>query len=150
MLIITLATILVFSSQSGNQSNGISNRIANKIEIFLDAQGNNSYNAEDINFVIRKLAHFTEYLILTILLIVCCSYFLRRVLLTLLISSIVGVSLAFIDEYFQRSSGGRTSSLFDIMIDSFGVLIGIIIGGVFMVYFKQILLNENKVDDFKK
>jgi VanZ family protein len=80
-----------------------------------------------VQFVVRKCAHVTEYAILAILLwrAICRGTNLRMKLLLLTTSVwIAATFVAAIDEYHQSFVISRTASLIDLMIDSCGALIG--------------------------
>ncbi|MGB9637244.1 MAG: VanZ family protein, partial [Microgenomates group bacterium] len=79
------------------------------------------------DFIIRKIAHFSEYFILYL-------FFYRSVKNTTKFSSRKVFLLAFVltifyaisDEYHQTFVFGRTGRPFDIGVDSFGALLGLI------------------------
>ncbi len=81
----------------------------------------------DINTVIRKLAHFTEYGILTILFWQLWSP-LKRVYTWAILSS---VAYAISDEFHQRFVVGRGSSPVDVLIDSCGACFAIYLISLF-------------------
>ncbi|HEY9827849.1 MAG TPA: VanZ family protein [Stenomitos sp.] len=74
-----------------------------------------------LNFVIRKLAHFTEYAILTVL-----GYWgwVRGVKLlpaqAIRFALFWSIMFAISDEFHQRFEPGRTSLITDVLIDSIG------------------------------
>jgi VanZ family protein len=72
-------------------------------------------------FVARKLAHVTEYFVLTILLYYAFGY--RRLSTAIFIS----ILYAFSDETHQLFVPGRVGSLVDVAIDSFGVFLSLIV-----------------------
>ena len=78
-------------------------------------------------FVLRKLAHFTEYAALGL-----CLYALARRRLTplpaLALALGMAVAFAFVDEWHQLSVPGRDGSLRDVGIDSLGALAGVLLG----------------------
>ncbi len=80
---------------------------------------------ETLNVPIRKLAHFTEYLILCLLWINALnkSNVKHKYLLAILFSIIYAIS----DEYHQTFISGRSGQLLDVLIDSGGVITGSII-----------------------
>ena len=80
---------------------------------------------EKLNIPIRKLAHFTEYLILCILWLNALSQsnIKHKYIYAILISIIYACS----DEYHQTFISNRAGQLFDVFIDSSGVIIGSII-----------------------
>lgn len=79
----------------------------------------------DFNVIIRKNAHFFEYMVLAILIGNCYKYFLNRnsVINMLFICLVCAV----IDEFNQSFVIGRTSSIRDVLIDFGGSLLGIAI-----------------------
>lgn len=80
--------------------------------------------AEIPDNVIRKSAHFFEYLILGLLFYK--GYFIRRKQnKTFLISSMSGVLYSITDEIHQFFVQGRAMRAFDVMIDSIGIFTGV-------------------------
>ena len=69
-----------------------------------------------IHFIIRKLAHFTEYAILGFL----AARAFRTSPRWFLISALLVVVYALIDEYHQSFVPSRTASVFDSLIDMAG------------------------------
>ena len=102
------------SVESSNQSNFIVDIIANIFKI---------ENIELLSFIIRKLAHYTEYLILGFLVI---NMFTKNNINNLyLISIILCIIYATSDEIHQIFVPGRACQLRDILIDSIGSITGI-------------------------
>lgn len=102
------------ATESANQSNFIVNIITNIFKI---------ENIEVLSFIIRKLAHFTEYLILGFLTINMLDKndISKKYLLSILICIIYATS----DEIHQIFVPGRTCQIKDILIDSIGSITGI-------------------------
>lgn len=118
--------ILGFSSQSGESSEGISHFLSNRIfETLNQVETDNTYDVATINLVIRKLAHYTEYLLFALFLLTALSNLGKRFWLPVFLTAAASIALAATDEYRQAFSGGRTSSLFDVGVDSLGALVGI-------------------------
>lgn len=118
LVLIWMIIIFIMSSfnaeDSANQSNFIVNIIANILNI---------NNIELLNLIIRKLAHFTEYLILGVLVI---NMFTKNnakkyYLLSILLCIIYAIS----DEIHQLFVPGRACQIKDILIDSIGSITGI-------------------------
>ena len=76
-----------------------------------------------IHFITRKIAHFTEYAILGFL----AARAFRPYQRWFLISAVLVVVYALIDEYHQSFVPSRTASVFDSMIDIAGGLTALII-----------------------
>lgn len=74
---------------------------------------------------IRRLAHLTEYMTLGVVLSsfsVLISRHSHKVRVLL-----IGIGVAAIDEYIQLFSGGRTSTWHDVVLDSIGCMVGIVL-----------------------
>lgn len=102
------------ATESTNQSNFIVNIITNIFKI---------ENIELLSFIIRKLAHLTEYLILGLLV---ANMFTKNNINNLyLISIILCIIYATSDEIHQLFVPGRACQLRDILIDSIGSITGV-------------------------
>ena len=119
-ILMLLWMILIFTmssfdaTESTNQSNFIVNIITNIFKI---------ENIELLSFIIRKLAHFTEYLILGLLV---ANMFTKNNINNLyLISIILCIIYATSDEIHQLFVPGRACQLRDILIDSIGSITGV-------------------------
>ena len=134
-LILTLAvmvTIFMFSSQNAEESSQTSSTITKAAVIIIDS---NYYNEPPekqkeiwdlASFIVRKLAHFSIYTVLGF----CASTTLgRRKLFTLRSLGAVafGSLYALTDEFHQSFSAGRSCEFRDMMIDSGGALLGMLI-----------------------
>lgn len=118
LVLIWMIIIFIMSSfnaeDSANQSNYIVNIISNVLNI---------NNIELLNLIIRKLAHYIEYLILGILVI---NMFIKNnIPQSYLISIIFCVIYAISDEIHQFLIPGRACQIKDILIDSIGSITGI-------------------------
>ena len=78
-------------------------------------------------FIIRKSAHFTEYLILGILLGSYFSMIERGALQRFITPTFSGLAIAFIDETIQMFVVGRSGEIRDMWIDFGGVALGVLI-----------------------
>ncbi len=118
LVAIWMIIIFIMSSfnsvESSNQSNFIVDIIANIFKI---------ENIELLSFIIRKIAHYTEYLILGLLVI---NMFTKNNINNLyLISIIFCIIYAISDEIHQLFVPGRACQIKDILIDSIGSITGI-------------------------
>lgn len=75
------------------------------------------------DFVVRKLAHFTEFAILGALLTITVYLYTGKRLKSLVISVPIGICIAVSDELIQTASEGRSCEIRDMLIDSSGVII---------------------------
>jgi VanZ family protein len=123
-IIIWMIVIFMFSSQNGNQSEHNNRFVIDLLKhlgINLDtALKNNS------NFIVRKCAHMTEYFILYILVFRALSQEISYS--KALICSLVIVSAyASTDEFHQSFIPGRGPSVRDVMIDTCGGIIALLV-----------------------
>lgn len=98
-----------------------------------------------VEFFIRKGAHFGTYLVLGVLLCLALyTYFKRNYFLRVFVPWMMATGLAAFDEFHQGLTGGRTPSVVDVILDSFGALTGIVILVIilYFIYRKE----ENKID----
>ena len=94
---------------------------------------------EELQFIVRKSAHFIGYMILGILasgLILYYGNINKKYLLAFLICVIYAIS----DEIHQLFVPGRSGQVRDVLIDSAGSLLGIII----VMAFEKLLIKFNK------
>lgn len=134
LIILWMGVIFYFSSMTADvstrQSNGfISMTIGKIIDVFYDDISINEKQEiiENIKIPIRKLAHISEFFILTILVslyINCYNIDIKRLLLiTFIISFIYACS----DEFHQLFVSGRSAAFIDVLIDSIGIISWLII-----------------------
>lgn len=120
----------MLSHQPGADSTVTSNGVAVLIFRILDFVLGNIGMSEELFLVryipiIRKMAHFTEFAILGILIEnVLCDYAGKN---SVYLSLLIGFLYACSDEIHQLFIVNRYCSFYDVMIDSFGVLIGVIL-----------------------
>ena len=121
--IVWIMVIFSFSLQSGEESGKLSGGIvAWIVSLFFP---DDFAHIELVHFLVRKAAHFTEYLILGILL----SLTVREAkwIKPVLIPWGIGTCVASCDETIQLFSDGRAGQITDVMLDSSGVLTGCMI-----------------------
>ena len=122
LLIAWMILIFLFSSQTGQESSESSGLIEQLLTIFPFIP--NSIFGLELQFIIRKGAHFTEYMILYLLM-----FNVLREYLTFnkcLGYSLVGVFLyACSDEIHQAFVPGRACLFTDVLIDTSGGLLGL-------------------------
>ena len=128
-----MTVIFWFSAQddprSSSQSGGILNMFINifipSYKSMTQAAQQNLYHV--LHTVIRKIGHFTEYLLLgaalTFHIKVICKELNKRFFFW--VPLLVGVLYAASDELHQFFVPGRAMRLYDVAIDSLGVLSGI-------------------------
>ncbi len=137
ILIITLFILAItvvificsFTSQNTTVSNALSKHIARGIENFAANFFVINHEAifwrKTLNLIIRKIAHFTEYMVLGVFVFALMSLTLDKYKRSALIAFAGCSVLALMDEFRQRFVPGRTSRLSDVGIDMFGAALGI-------------------------
>lgn len=134
LIIIWMIIVFLFSNQKGTESGNISKTVTIVIEKLLI--GNNIYKSVP-NFgffetIIRKLAHFSIYTIGGFLIM---NYFYdvqnenkkTNLKNKILYSIFFGAIYAVTDELHQFFVPGRSARIFDVIIDTFGVITGVLI-----------------------
>lgn len=119
LLLIWMIIIFIFSNQphSGEATRSIIEQIIPTIKT------NALINI--INFIIRKSAHITEYLILTLLTISLLKEYTQNERIIIISSIIFCFLYASTDEFHQSLVPGRTSTFKDVLIDTSGGLIAL-------------------------
>ena len=115
-MILVCIVIFLFSNQAGEESSKISN-----------------------DLIVRKMGHFSEYMILGFFSFSYLSNIFMKVnshlnyKKTVILSQIFSVVYASTDEFHQTFVVGRDGNVIDLLIDSSGALVGIIISSI--IYF---------------
>lgn len=153
LLLSTFFVIFGFSSQDGETSGGISRNITNRILRF-----SNKYNTLDqeqkekianrTERIIRKIAHFSIYTLVGLLLMGLLSTYNIKENWRIILSVLLGMMYAISDEIHQSFTPGRTPKMADIYIDTLGVILGVLLILLFIkIYNKcitKILQKETK------
>lgn len=126
LAILWIAAVLLLSLQSEDVSNYLSLTIVKGIMFLFGSAEHVVLSIEDVNFFLRKMVHFFEYMVMAVLCAVAFTRLYRNMWLGVSVTWVVAVCLAFFDEWVQISSPGRTPSLLDVLIDASGVSVGII------------------------
>lgn len=129
LIMIWMITIFIFSGQQGTQS---SNASKNFTIIFIQiVTGKNlSLNnpfVETMQLFVRKFAHFTIYAIGGFL-IMNYSYTIEKTMKKkILYSTIFGGIYAITDEVHQFFIPGRSAQIWDVFLDTSGVIAGVFV-----------------------
>ncbi|MDF2946800.1 MAG: VanZ like family protein [Bacillales bacterium] len=118
VVLLWMALIFYLSHQPAGESDQLSSSVSKFIYKIIN-ELLPIINSIDLNYYIRKVAHFTEYLILGFLLENALK---KRLVYTLLFCILYAIS----DEVHQAFIPGRGPGVMDVLIDSSGALFGII------------------------
>ena len=128
ILYIVLCLIVFFiwdnSLQNGGTSDGFSLIFAEWLAPIADKLGFYG-NIWALNRIVRKLAHLTEFTFLGGVLYVVLRRYIEYGTVVKTIG--VGIVIACLDEFIQLFSLGRSSQVFDVLIDTIGIIIGILV-----------------------
>lgn len=132
LLLGTFYIIFGFSSQDGEKSGSISRRITEKIATLIpQIQKENEIEKENImntmESIIRKMAHFSIYTVVGLLLMSLVSTYNIKEKNRLIITLITGIIYASSDEIHQSFVPGRSPMITDVVIDTMGVILGILL-----------------------
>lgn len=142
LLIGTFGIIFGFSSQNSTQSAGISRKITNAIITNIKSiEEKDDASKEEIlskiEHIIRKIAHFSIYTLVGILLMSLCKTYKLKEFDRFSISLISGLIYASSDEIHQAFVPGRGPMLTDVLIDTSGVTVGILLVIVIFKIYKK-------------
>ena len=144
LLAIAFYVIFNFSAQNGEISGSLSMKVTEFIvnlvsKIKTMDISRKIYYIEKLHPIIRKLAHFSVYTVVGFSVMGFMCTFDMRNIFKLLISFAVGVTYAITDEVHQYFIPGRCASVLDVCIDSAGVLTGIFILIILIVFVETIV-----------
>lgn len=152
LLIVTFRIIFGFSSQDGEKSGTISKQITEFVTKDIKSIQSLEKNEKEIvlkkiEHVIRKLAHFSLYTVVGILVMSLMKTYKMENLGRISISLLVGVLYAISDEVHQSFVPGRGPSAQDILIDTLGIVFGLLIVTGFIKFYKFLkgkkIVNKN-------
>lgn len=147
LLVLTFIKIFDFSSQdsekSGNLSRTITEKITSKIKYIQKLDEDKKEKIlNKAETIIRKLAHFSEYTLVGILLMALMSTYEIKNRLRAGISLLIGILYACSDEIHQLFVPGREGRIQDVLIDTSGVITGIIIVIIILNIIKRVKSNK--------
>ena len=132
LIIIWMIVVFLFSNQQGNASSVTSNKVTKEIIEIMPSTKNLEENkkieiVKKVNPIMRKIAHYTIYLVGGILIIFFISTIVKSEGRGVLYSTLIGLIYAITDEIHQMFMDGRTAKVTDVYIDTLGVITGIVI-----------------------
>ena len=128
-VLIILWTLFIWenSIDTNEVSQDKSQYVVEKVEPIVNVKAiDKDMVSAQTNFIVRKAAHITEFLVLSVLWSVYIGCFskersqIHKIILTICICLLVAV----IDESIQIFSVGRTASVKDVFIDLSGIVLG--------------------------
>lgn len=145
--------IFLFSSENGTESNSRSGRITEHTIGVYERVTEHKISSEkrketfqNMNYLIRKTAHFTLYLILGILAYWVLLDYPKASRFLLLFSILFCGFYAITDEVHQLFTG-RTAMLFDALIDTAGGIAGVFLMN--LIYRKKLAVSQDNFVSLK-
>lgn len=147
LVITVMGLIFYFSNQiadtSEDLSKGIIYDIVNKFNL---AQGKTQNQKEELilqlNKIERKIAHYTIYTLLGIMLFLLIINIKKENKKAIIITIIIGAIYATTDEIHQIFIDGRTALITDVMLDTLGVTTGEFISMLIIGIYNKIKGNK--------
>lgn len=128
LIIIWMITVFKFSNQGGTESSGASSRVTNVVVKVVEKVRNMEFTEQEKNqaeLVVRKLAHYTIYTIGGFLIMNYADFTDTTRKQQIIGSLAFGAFYAGTDEFHQYFVPGRSARVFDVGIDTLGVITGI-------------------------
>jgi len=128
LVIVWMIVIFLLSNSPSDESSKLSNKtmdltVVKVFKLFKTKKSSESIRSK-YSTLVRKSAHFTEYMILGILsYLVLKGFEIDNPLLVILLCFLYAVT----DEIHQYFVPGRSCRVFDVMIDTIGSLVGVLI-----------------------
>lgn len=147
LILINCIAIFLFSNQVADDSSMVSGRVVEFIIKIIPAL---SEKTEILQTVVRKLAHFTIYTILGILIMNYVLTYKRSFYQSGLLSLTYGFIYAITDEIHQLFIQGRSCEFRDVCIDTLGVLTGILFVIVITKIYRKFTKKEKEKNKINK
>ena len=141
--ILTALMIFSFSADTGQESGEMSGEITEAILSVIGVTEENTPPAdyegikENAHFLIRKLAHFSEYCLLGASLCVFFHTFSIQPRISCAVSFAISAAYALLDEWHQAFVPDRGPGMRDVLIDGAGALFGVLIASLAAYWLKR-------------
>ena len=135
LIVLWMALVFCLSGEVASESSNTSGRV---IALISKVFGTEFSNMDLVQFVVRKLAHFSLYALGGMLIYFYVRDYDFSFKKKFGISFIIGALYACSDEFHQTFVMGRSGELRDVCIDSLGVLFGITCISLIIKLFKKI------------
>lgn len=129
LIFIWMISVFAFSGQGGTESSGTSRKVTEFIVQLVSDKSieENEELIANLDKIIRKLAHYTIYTIGGILIYNYANTTDKSKKEKILYSIAFGAGYAITDELHQFFVPGRSARIFDVGIDTLGVITGVLL-----------------------
>ena len=153
LVVMWMVLVFLLSHQVAGDSSKTSGAVIRRVITLFNSDISEELleqRVEQLQFVVRKLAHFTLYTIGGILITIMFFQYKDKIKHTKAMSIILGMIYAISDEIHQLCIPGRSGEIRDVIIDTSGVILGVIVIS-FLVYIKEKLkLAQNRKKKLEK
>ena len=132
--VVMMCMIFMFSAQDADESSQLSYEVGVAVLSYANDAFDRGWSSGYIEHLsevgqhyIRKTAHFTEYFLLAVSVAFPLYVYGVRGISLMFFAGLFCVGFACLDEYHQSFVAGRSPQRMDVLIDSTGIFIGIII-----------------------
>jgi VanZ family protein len=125
-----MGLIFSFSNQTGTSSSSLSTKVLTRIAITIDKDMTDEEIDEFVDkysFIIRKVAHLTIYFVLGILAYINLKEYMKVTPALVIYSIIFCLVYASTDEIHQLLVNGRSGNIYDVILDTCGSTLAILI-----------------------
>ena len=142
LVILWMGLIFFFSNQKSVQSDKVSNGVISKVIDVIEHIKGSEFTDNELDMIydyavtpVRKTAHFLIYTVLGILVFNLIKQYKAKIKEIIIISILICLFYACIDEFHQLFVYGRSGELRDVLIDTLGSIFGIFI--IYMIIKKS-------------
>jgi len=135
LILLWMLMIFNFSNQTSEKSGGLSKQVTDVVLKVVRKQ-NTTTNSQkkELEHIIRKCAHFSIYFLGGIIIYNLITTYPINLPKRILLTQGLGTLYACTDEFHQLFTPGRGASIKDVVIDSSGILLSLIV----IILFKKI------------
>ena len=146
LIVIWMTVVFTFSNEGGTKSSNTSRKVTEVIVQTISDKSidENEQLIEKTDKIVRKLAHYKIYTIGGILIFSYVNTIDKSKKEKILYSIAFGACYAVTDEIHQFFVSGRSARIFDVGIDTLGVITGI---GIYLVIIKIIKTTKTKIQE---
>jgi VanZ family protein len=135
-----MIVIFFFSTEPAEQSDRTSGIISEQVirvthpDFQEKTEAEQNVIFEHVQHSVRKTAHFTEYMVLGLLIRICLESWFGTRKWSIPVSWMAGALYACSDELHQILIDGRSGQWTDVLLDSAGVLVGVLLASLIIFF----------------
>lgn len=145
LLAVCLISVLVFIFNNGTEVDTVSSSKSVIVTEFINKiLAKVSVDFQATEHQVRKLAHFSEYMLLGFLLVLNLRLYAGLHLTNIAWPLFLGLFTAVLDEFLQAFTPGRSSMVTDVMIDFGGIASGVLAALLVLHFLSRRRTQKNK------